>query len=42
MDGFYFFAERMGCCCHLQAHLQAHFVYAMLIKLMIVLYRYQA
>ena len=45
MDGFYFFAERMGCCCHLQAHLsahlQAHFVYAMLIKLMIVLYRYQ-
>ena len=35
MDEFYFFAERMACCCHLQAHLsahlQAHFVYATLI-----------
>lgn len=27
MDEFYFFAERMACCCHLQAH----FVYATLI-----------
>ena len=24
MDEFYFFAERMAYCCHLQAHLQAH------------------
>ena len=25
MDEFYFFAERMACCCHLQAHLQGKF-----------------